>query len=180
MDEVAAAAQVSKQTVYKQFADKEQLFRAIVDGVAHRSADVIAAIEKAFGSAPATSLPELHTRLRKVARVYLDGVLDPHVLSLRRLIIAEADRFPDLARSYYERGPAQGVDVIATCLATYVGDGLLIAEDLRLAAAHFAYLTLGIAQDRAMFQPSAVPSARERNRLAAAAAATFIAAHRTG
>jgi AcrR family transcriptional regulator len=30
MDEIAAAASVSKQTVYKQFADKQSLFREIV------------------------------------------------------------------------------------------------------------------------------------------------------
>ena len=33
MDQVAADAAVSKQTVYKQFADKEQLFRDIVLGI---------------------------------------------------------------------------------------------------------------------------------------------------
>ena len=30
MDQIAAAAAVSKQTVYKQFADKQSLFREIV------------------------------------------------------------------------------------------------------------------------------------------------------
>ncbi|MBV8085816.1 MAG: helix-turn-helix transcriptional regulator, partial [Chloroflexi bacterium] len=33
MDQVAALAGVSKQTVYKQFADKERLFQAVVSGV---------------------------------------------------------------------------------------------------------------------------------------------------
>ena len=33
MDEIAAAAAVSKQTVYKHFADKERLFTEIVAGV---------------------------------------------------------------------------------------------------------------------------------------------------
>ena len=32
MDKIAAAASVSKQTVYKQFADKQSLFREIVTG----------------------------------------------------------------------------------------------------------------------------------------------------
>ena len=32
MDKIAAAASVSKQTVYKQFADKQSMFREIVTG----------------------------------------------------------------------------------------------------------------------------------------------------
>ena len=41
MDQVAADAAVSKQTVYKQFADKEQLFRDIVLGVTSNSEAII-------------------------------------------------------------------------------------------------------------------------------------------
>jgi hypothetical protein len=37
----------------------------------------------------------------------------PNVLSLRRLIIAESERFPDLARTYVEQAPSRGIDVIA-------------------------------------------------------------------
>src|ERR1700761_3943858 len=44
MDAVAAQAAVSKQTVYKQFADKEQLFRAVVLEVTANSAAIIAAL----------------------------------------------------------------------------------------------------------------------------------------
>lgn len=99
------------------------------------------------------------------------------MLSLRRLIIAEAERFPDLARRYYEQAPARGVDVIVDCLRPYVDTGLVRADDVRLAATHFAYLALSVAQDRALFLPTEPPTPQERDRLAAAAARAFLASY---
>lgn len=177
MDEVATRAGVSKQTVYKQFTDKERLFRDIVEGVASNSDAVIATLTSAFGDSAAASSRALEARLRGVALVYLDAVLNPRVLSLRRLIIAEADAFPDLARSYYDYGPGQGVEVVAQCLQPYIDAGLLVVNESRLAAAHFAYLALGPALDRAQFMPDDLPDSAERQRLSAAAAAAFVAAY---
>ncbi|MGH3633190.1 MAG: TetR/AcrR family transcriptional regulator C-terminal domain-containing protein, partial [Mycobacterium sp.] len=157
--------------------DKEQLFREIVEGVAGNSDAVIAVIEAAFGQSPATTRDELEERLRNVARAYLDAVLQDQVMSLRRLIVAEVEQFPDLARNYYEQAPSRGVDAIANRLQPYVDSGMLAVSDLRLAAAHFAYLALAIAQDRAMFIPAELPDAAERDRLTTAAARAFLTAY---
>jgi TetR/AcrR family transcriptional repressor of mexJK operon len=177
MDEIASVAAVSKQTVYKQFTDKGALFREIVEGVTGNAETVVDILTTAFGDAPAASSDELEARLRAVARAYLDAVLRAQVLSLRRLIIAEAEQFPDLARRYYEQAPARGVDVILNCLRPYADSGLISADDLRLAAAHFAYLALSVAQDRALFIPTELPDPEERDRSAAAAANAFLATY---
>jgi TetR/AcrR family transcriptional repressor of mexJK operon len=177
MDEVATRAGVSKQTVYKHFADKEELFRAIVAGVTGNSDRVVAELTAAFTGTEVRSPNDLVARLTSVARHYLDAVLRSQVLSLRRLVIAEADRFPDLARAYYDRAPSRGIDVIATALRTYVDGGLIAADDLRLAAAHFACLALSIAQDKAMFSPADQPSEAERDYLSREAARVFVAAY---
>jgi TetR/AcrR family transcriptional repressor of mexJK operon len=100
------------------------------------------------------------------------------VLSLRRLIIAEADQFPDLAESYYALAPTRGIDVVAGNLKHYVRAGLLTVDNVRLAASHFAYLTLSPAQDRVLFMPTKLPSSRERSRLCRAAARAFVRAYR--
>lgn len=177
MDEVAAAAGVSKQTVYKQFTDKESLFREIVEGVGENAQNIVAKIVSAFGEKPAVTRDELEERLTGVARVYLEEVLQPHVLSLRRLIIGEAEEFPDLAVDYYEKAPTRGLEVIAEALMPYLDSCMLVADDARLAAAHFAHLALSVAQDRAMFVPSELPSPGERDQLARAAARVFVAAY---
>ena len=177
MDQVAADATVSKQTVYKHFADKEQLFREIVLGVTGNSEAIITDLTSVLRNSEIDSAADMRTVLTDLARRYIDGVLRPNVLALRRLIVAEAERFPDLARTYFEQAPSRGIDVIADALRTYERCGLLDLGDARLAAAQFAYLVLGIPQDRAQFCPQERPSPAERDRLAAAAVRVFLAAY---
>ena len=177
MDQIAADAAVSKQTVYKHFADKEQLFREIVLGVTGNAEAIIADLTSVLRTSAVGSAADLRTVLTDLARRYIDGVLQPNVLSLRRLIIAEAERFPDLARTYFDQAPSRGIDVIADALRGYQKRGLLTMGDPRLAAAQFAYLVLGIPQDRAQFCPTERPSPAERDRLAAEAVRVFLAAY---
>src|ERR1700722_16760316 len=173
MDQVAADAAVSKQTVYKQFADKEQLFRDIVLGVTGNSEAIITDMTSVLRSTSVASHAELRAVLTDLARRYIDGVLQPHVLALRRLIIAEAERFPDLARSYFEQAPARAIEVVADALRGYAARGLLTAGPPGLPAAHFAYLPLAIPLDRAQFYPGTSPSPAERDRLAGEAVRIF-------
>jgi TetR/AcrR family transcriptional regulator, mexJK operon transcriptional repressor len=46
---------------------------------------------------------DTETGLRDLARMYIRFVVRPEVLRLRRLVIAEAGRYPELARTYHER-----------------------------------------------------------------------------
>ena len=177
MDQVAADAGVSKQTVYKHFADKEQLFRGVVLGVTANSEAIVTEMTAALHRTGIDTVSSLQKVLTELARRYLDGVLQPHVLALRRLIIAEAEQFPDLARAYYEQAPARGIEVIAAVFDEYAKRGLLAFGASHVAAAHFAYLALAIPQDRAQFCPHDLPSARERHRHAEEAVRIFLAAY---
>jgi TetR/AcrR family transcriptional regulator, mexJK operon transcriptional repressor len=146
MDDVAAAAAVSKQTVYKNFADKERLFGEIVLGVTGNAERFVNVVAEALRE---TEDPE--KALRELARRYLASVLQPEVLQLRRLVIGEAGRFPDLARSYYRRAPERVLAALAESLQSLAERGLLSVDDPLLAAQHFAFLILSIPLDRAMF-----------------------------
>ena len=169
MDGVAARAGVSKQTIYTHFAGKEALFADLVLANAGRVDDFIAAIAPTL-----TDSAGLEAGLRKLARRYLDFVSRPEDLRLRRLIIGEAGRFPELAREYYDRAPGR----VYKALADAFRDALQTDRPM-LAAQHFAWLTLGLPLDRGMFYPVEVavdPS--ELNRLASEAARVFLAAYR--
>ena len=177
MDQVAADAAVSKPTVYNHFEDKEQLFREIVLGVTANSEKIITELTSILYANEITTVADLRAVLTDLARRYIDGVLRPNVLALRRLIISEAERFPDLASTYFEQAPSRAIDVIADAFASFENRGLLDLGDARLAAAQFAYLVLGIPQDRAQFCPNDRPSPAERDQFATQAVRVFLSAY---
>ena len=94
MDDIAAGAGVSKQTVYKQFTDKEQLFCHVVEALVNVASDPV---YEAVRGLHVTG--DLETELRGVARRQLELVLEPRLMQLRRLVIAESTRFPQPAGS---------------------------------------------------------------------------------
>lgn len=173
MEEIAAAARVSKQTIYTHFADKEALFADLVLGNVDRVDAFVADLAQAGqGTGDVAAL------LRQVARAYLRIVIRSEVLQLRRLVIAEAGRFPDLARTYHERVPQQVYDALATLFAELTEQHRLRAADPTVAAHHFAWLLLGRPLDRAMFYgPEDVPTEAELEQTADAAVAVFLAAY---
>src|SRR3954465_13102572 len=87
MDEIAAGAAVSKQTVYKHFADKERLFQEIVTTTVDAASDPV----QAEGRSRQDS-GDLEAALRALPRRQLGKVMQPRLLALRRLVIAEAGR----------------------------------------------------------------------------------------
>lgn len=173
MDEVAAAAQVSKQTIYTHFANKEELFADLVLGNAERVEEFVSAMARTVADAD-----DLDSGIRQLARVYIRLVMRPEVLRLRRLVLGEVGRFPDLARTYYERVPGRVIDALTTLFTELAHQGRLRLEDPALAAQHFASLTLGIPLDRGMFYPiGETVRDTDLDRMADAAARVFLAAY---
>ncbi len=175
MDEVAAAAGVSKQTIYTHFANKEVLFADLVLGNAERVEAFMSSMSKAF-----TEAGDLDRGLREVARLYIGFVIRPEVLRLRRLVLGEAGRFPDLARTYYESVPERVYAALAAHFKELADSGALRLDDPMLAAHHFAWLTLGQPLDLGMFCETPATAQKDLNRLADAAARVFLAAYRAG
>lgn len=173
MDQVAALASVSKQTVYKRVSDKEQLFSDVVLSVMLRVDEFLNEVTTLLRD----SVDPAHD-LRVVARRYLDIVLQPQGLQLRRLIIAESGRFPHLARKYYQMGPERTLAALAACFGHLGERGLLRIPDPLLAAHHFAFLVLAIPLDKAMFHSDDEPfPAAERERVADEGVRVFLAAY---
>ena len=176
MDEIAAQAGVSKQTVYTHFADKERLFTELVLGNTDRADEFVAVMTDLLDRSD-----DLERDLRDLGRRYVRSVVQPQVLRLRRLVIGEAGRFPDLARTYYERVPERVIATLASCLARLAGRGLLRVDDPPLAARHLVALILWAPLDRGMFiADDEVPDPAALDRVADAGVGVFLAAYGRG
>jgi len=172
MDDIAARAGVSKQTIYTHFPNKEVLFQDLVLGNASRVETFTAELQRTFDQSA-----DLATGLREVARLYTRFVIRSEVLRLRRLVLGEAGRFPGLARRYYELVPVRVYKALADLFQGLADRGLLSIDDATLAAHHFAWLALGPSMDVAMFDEERLPEPAELDRLADAAAGVFLAAY---
>ena len=96
LDRIAAAAKVTKRTIYAYVGDKTDVFSA---AVARLNREVLPE------AAPA-DLESLAVRL--VRTLHADVAV-----ALHRMVIAEAHQFPDLATTFYVAGPRHYIDALA-------------------------------------------------------------------
>jgi TetR/AcrR family transcriptional repressor of mexJK operon len=173
MDEIAALAGVSKQTVYKAFSDKERLFSEIVVSAVKEAADPVYADVLEL-----EDTGDIEADLRGFARRLLERVMQPRILQLRRLVIGEAERFPELGRTFYEQGPGRIIAALAPVFERLAARGALQVDDPLLAAAHFNWLVMSTPLNRAMFLGGDdPPTSAELNRYADAGVRAFLAAY---
>jgi TetR/AcrR family transcriptional regulator, mexJK operon transcriptional repressor len=175
MEDIASAAAVSKQTVYKHFTDKETLFREVALG----SVEPVGSAFRVEVTATAEA-DDVPAALQALARTYTDAVMSPMLLRRRQLVLREAGRFPDLAHKYHETGPRSAIAGLSTAFARLADRGELMIKDPRVAATQFAFLVIGEPLDTAMFRGvDRRRTRRELHALADAGVDVFLAAYRS-
>jgi AcrR family transcriptional regulator len=175
MDEIAALAAVSKQTVYKHFADKERLFSEIVVSTVNEASEPTHNEVLNLQDSG-----DVEADLRDLARRLVLRVMQPRILQLRRLVIGEAGRFPELGKTFYERGPGRTLAALAEAFERLSERGVLKLDDPQMAAAHFNWLIMSIPLNQAMLSGSdKPPSPADLDRNVDAGVRVFLAAYGT-
>lgn len=146
MDAIAVAAGVSKPTLYQYFGAKDQLFKAMMK---QERVQLLTMFQNVSGD---RMVDDLH----KFAWFYADIVMRPDFLSLARLIIGEAQRFPDIGRFYQASGPNHILHAMMTYLDTQRANGRLVFDDPELAAEDLWGLLLSAPRNQALHVPDEI------------------------
>jgi TetR/AcrR family transcriptional regulator, mexJK operon transcriptional repressor len=142
IEAVAQHARISKRTFYHRFTDKAALFGAVVRRI-------IEELRPPSGT-PLYEGGGLEQVLGRLARLMLGAVLMPKALALNRLMVAEAQRFPELAGIVSrEGGRAELVGQIAAMLECEARAGALAIDRPEFAAEQFIQLVVSLPQRRA-------------------------------
>jgi len=121
MDQIALTAGVSKRTVYNRFRSKEELFGA---AIAESCKDLLPVnVDDIEASLPPAAL------IRALGRQFLQGVLRPETLSLRRIATFEAGRNPAIGKTYLEHSAEWMVKRCAPILARLAARGAFKIDD---------------------------------------------------
>lgn len=135
MDAIAARAGVSKQTLYTHFRNKDDLFRTVIR---------CKVAEHQLGAGASSGpLPPPETTLRRLGTELLSLILDPEVVAMFRVVIAEAAAYPRVAQLFYEAGPRQAAETMAEQIGAQMNAGALRPGDPHAAAHTFASLCKG-------------------------------------
>ena len=130
MDSVAAAASVSKATIYAHFSSKEDLFSAVI----------ISRCETEFvgGGQWPDEAQDARATLTQVGQLLLSFITSANTLAIHRVVVAEAVRQPELASAFWNSGPGRVVPRISDIFANLDSRGLLKVPDPMVAALTFA------------------------------------------
>ena len=129
MARIAAVAGVSKGTLYNHFDSKAALFTAYVGETCDRS------LARVFDSAGHDGDPA--AVLRDIGKRMVQMMLSDPGLAIYRVVIAEAAKFPALARGFFDAGPARAIGFMAEWLAEETRRGRLAVDDPAFAAEQF-------------------------------------------
>jgi TetR/AcrR family transcriptional regulator, mexJK operon transcriptional repressor len=170
MDAIAREAGVSKATVYAHFANKEELFGAVIAGLSERRFHGF--------SAEALDPGDIEASLLTIATLFLDLVLSPEAIALNRTIIGEVTRFPALGEVFWAAGPERTRVQIEAFFRRAVATGSLAIPDPRLAAEQFVALARGEIHLRSLLRLETEGDEPGLAAAAESAVATFLRAFR--
>lgn len=171
VDAIAAAAGVSKRTIYDYYGDKETLFLAAIGETAQaQNATFADLLDRTLGE-----VTDISAALTAFGRAFATAVArSPERAAVLRLMIAEASHFPQLIEPAPEERPVQRA--LADRLAALGEQGLLRVPDPLEAAEFLGLLVTGRVDHRSWYGAVRLSDA-EIDRLVAGGVAVFLRAY---
>jgi TetR/AcrR family transcriptional regulator, mexJK operon transcriptional repressor len=113
INEMARSSGISKESIYRYFSSKKQLFEAVIG---RELVDYQQRVRRVFEILPTL---ELREALIAIGETALGVITSDRLLALRRLVFEEARRSPDVGQHYYRIGPEQGCSAVERVLVAH-------------------------------------------------------------
>ena len=170
MNDITREAGVSKGTIYVYFANKVELFEALVDeercGMFNNMYDVL------------NQGGNLRETLIRFGVALVSKVTSKKAIMAQRVVIGASERIPELGARFYEQGPLHGHAKLQAFLDGAVKQGLLDIADTGLAAYQLSELySSGLMRQHLFGYRTEQPAPEEVQRTVTAAVDLFLKAY---
>jgi AcrR family transcriptional regulator len=167
MSAIAARLGGSKGTLYNYFRSKAELFVAVIQNLCDVHQQQI------FDYAD----PDIRKFLTELGRRFARMLLSDEVLTIHRIVVAEATRFPEIGQALYEAGPKRGKLRLVAYLKQAIADGRLRPCDPERAAEQAMEMAVGGMYRRRLWNVGPAPTDEEIEDAIASAIDVFMAAY---
>ncbi|WGS18190.1 MULTISPECIES: TetR/AcrR family transcriptional regulator [unclassified Bradyrhizobium] len=164
--DVAGRAGVSTKTLYRLIPTKLALFEGMVTDRMDRFVSVV--------NLGACDGRDIAAALEAALLTCADLVLDAEVIAMQRIILAESDKFPDIAETFYEKAMQRTIAALANWLGVQQRRGRIVLDDVEAAAGMLLGMLIFQPQRDVMFGHKPVPPRSEIEARAKACAALFL------
>ncbi|WP_407165338.1 TetR/AcrR family transcriptional regulator [Bradyrhizobium sp. ORS 111] len=164
--DVACRAGVSTKTLYRLIPTKLALFEGMVTDRMDRFVSIV--------NLGACDGRDIHSALETALLTCADLALAAEVIAIQRIILAEGDKFPDLAGMFYEKAMQRTVGVLASWLGVQQKRGRVVLDDVQAAAGMLLGMFIFQPQRDVMFGHKPVPPRSEIEARAKACATLFL------
>ncbi|NOR81788.1 MAG: TetR family transcriptional regulator, partial [Methyloprofundus sp.] len=153
-DKVAQSAPVSKATLYKYFASKNDLLAAVID-------ELCGFLWQTMEDAPIDS-ESIEYNLKQIATAFVDLIFSKEGLAIYRLVVAECYDFPELGKLVHETGSKSALSQLEQYLNKINQCDQVNMTDLTFAADSFFSLLKGDLHFQCLLGIKAPPSVEEK------------------
>lgn len=170
MDDLAAAAPISKATLYAYFRDRSQVLEAMV----------VRELERMLAQdwVKQHSNVELRDTLVEFGEIFIARIASSEGRAFERILAAVAASDPMLARKFFDAGPGRGLQLLKDMLADHRAQAELAIDDPERAAEDLLGLWQGFLRHELDFAGRRTPSRAEIKRRAAHGVEVFLEFYR--
>jgi AcrR family transcriptional regulator len=170
INDITREAGVSKGTIYVYFANKDDLFAALMERerarVGQSMQDMLSSIDSA------------EEGLRRLGMGFAERITSDATISAMRTMIGVVPRMPKLSRRFFQGDTLNVHIVLEQFLHRQIEKGALVIDDVELAARQFMELSTGTFMKMRLFgDMPAPPTQSELQRIVDGALNVFLAAY---